>query len=420
MSSKEKIVIFTADSNGGYPVPAVKGGAVSTLIEHLVKTNEKKKIVDLTVVSFYDKFAKEKAEKEYPHVKFVWIKPIKVVKIFDKLIYIIITKLFKKNKSISFISLCSLSYFIVKASKYLKNNDIDKVVIENNIPMAWIIKLSKYEKEYYFHFHNVPRVNARCKKIFKNATGYLCVSNYVSRQIQLPENPIGPINREKIKVLYNCVDTTIFRKINDTTLLSKERKKFNIATDEKIVVFVGRLSEEKGITQLLESVSYIKKRNFKVLIVGSLIHNQKVMDTYQQKLYNMSKNLENKICFTGYIDQDELPLIYNIADVAVLPSMWDEPAGLTMVEAMSCGTPVVTTKSGGIPEYVGRFGVTLERDDKLVMNIAYCIKNIFDDNKSSIKKITEEGISHINDMFSTDTYLQKFVNYLNALIKYQR
>ena len=49
----------------------------------------------------------------------------------------------------------------------------------------------------------------------------------------------------------------------------------------------------------------------------------------------------------------------------MLPSMWDEPAGLTMVEAMASGVPVITTNSGGIPEYSGGYSVVLERNSEL-------------------------------------------------------
>ena len=55
-----KIAIFIADSNGGYPVPAVKGGAVSTLVEHLVEKNNERQLAEMTVVSYYDKEAESR------------------------------------------------------------------------------------------------------------------------------------------------------------------------------------------------------------------------------------------------------------------------------------------------------------------------------------------------------------------------
>ena len=58
-----KILILTADSNGGYAVPAVKGGAVSTLIEHLVRCNNEENLCDMEIVSLYDEDADKKAKE---------------------------------------------------------------------------------------------------------------------------------------------------------------------------------------------------------------------------------------------------------------------------------------------------------------------------------------------------------------------
>lgn len=75
-----------------------------------------------------------------------------------------------------------------------------------------------------------------------------------------------------------------------------------------------------------------------------------------------------------------------MADVVVLPSMWDEPAGMTMIEAMASGCALITTESGGIPEYVGKNGcVLLKRDEDLIDNIAKEIEHILTDSKYSVE-----------------------------------
>lgn len=406
-----KIAILVADSNGGYPVPAVNGGAVPTLIEHLVKENNKKQLVDMTIISLYDPEAEKKAI-QYPHIHFIWIKSPRIIKVADSLIYLAVKLIFKNKKNISFISIGTLLYYIATLSKMLKKCNYDKLIIENNIPMAWIIKLSKYKGDYYYHLHNVPRINARCKDIFTNTRRILCVSNYVSRRIQSTYSPIGPINSENIRTFYNCVDTSLFRKIEDRCILDNERKKFKIKEDDKVVVFVGRLSEEKGIDKLLEAVAKLKTKNIKVLIVGCYIYNRNAIGEYQYRLYKLANTLQDKICFTGYIAQKELPLIYNIANIAVLPSMWEEPAGLTMVEAMACGTAVITTESGGIPEYVANNAVVLKRDCNLVKNIAASIDQIMNESENKIIERSKSGIKRVQKLFSTDTYLERFVEEL--------
>ena len=108
-----KIAIFIADSNGGYPVPAVKGGAVSTLVEHLVEKNNERQLAEMTVVSYYDKEAVEKAKK-YPNIIFKWIKPPKIIKKMDDFSFFILKTFFKHQKALSFKNLWSLIYYILK------------------------------------------------------------------------------------------------------------------------------------------------------------------------------------------------------------------------------------------------------------------------------------------------------------------
>ena len=404
-----KVVIFTADSNGGYPVPAVRGGAVSILIEHLISENQMKKQIKLKIVSLYDERAKAIALERYSNIDFEWVCPPKFVKLVDKAIYCLFKTVFRKKKAVSFLSLASLVYYICVSARLLRKDRYDKVVLENNILMAWIIKLSKYKGNYYYHLHNIPRVNAGCKSVFSNATGILCVSKFVSDAIQTDKNAIGPISPKKTKILYNCIDTNLFRVIDDKRLLIKTREKYGVNENDNVIIFVGRLSKEKGIDKLLEAIQNINVPNVRVLIVGSLIHNTEEMDDYQVKLHELASSLSDKVIFTGYVNQDELPLLYNISDVAALPSMWDEPAGLTMIEALACGVPVVTTASGGIPEYVSDCAIVFQRDEKVVENLSKSITILL---KKTIDKDERQrkGIARIKDNFDKEMYLDRFIS----------
>lgn len=407
-----KVGIFIADSNGGYPVPASKGGAVSTLVEHLVKRNNELNILDMEIVSYFDAVAEE-LSKKYANIKFIWIKVPWIVRILDKLAFWGIRTCFRKKKSISYKNIFSLFYYIIKSSKIIKKTHYDKIVLENNIPMAWIIKLSNYQGEYYYHFHNVPRINAKAKKVFKDCTGFLCVSQFVKNQILSEKNPIGPINEKKVKVLYNCIDVEQFNDKYEEKRRLKKRKEYGIKQDETIVLFVGRLSEEKGIDKLLEAIKLVDKK-IKVFVVGSCFHGSNLKDSYQIKLFYLAKELKNRVRFLGFIPQKKINEIYHMADIAVLPSMWDEPAGLTMVEAMACGLPVITTCSGGIPEYVGMCAIKLNADADIQKNIAKAINDIID-NKVNIKDMVSKGIKRVNEQFNSNEYLTKFCYEIGVL-----
>lgn len=87
--------------------------------------------------------------------------------------------------------------------------------------------------------------------------------------------------------------------------------------------------------------------------------------------------------------------------------MWEEPAGLTMVEAMACGTPVITTKSGGIPEYVADAGIVLERNENLSREIASSIDLLLED-RDLYQTLRNKGIERVRKNFDSSDYIDKF------------
>ncbi len=410
----KKIAILIGDSNGSYPVPAVRGSAISTLVEHILQENSKnnEKELNIDIYTFYDEEAL-KESKRFNNVNFVWVKQPKFIKTLDQCIYMIISKIFKKKKAISYKTLGSLLYYIFFVSRKLKKcKDYDKVILENNVPLAWTIRLSKYKGEYYYHFHNIPRTNMHCKKVFENCTGYLCVSQYIANQIMQADNAIGPVSPDKAMILYNCIDTNQFYK-KEEIATEKIRNKYKIDEDDKIILFVGRISAEKGLSQVINSLSFIKTKQVKLLIAGSFLHNTSEKNDYQIEIEKSSEKFNDKIVWTGYIEAKELVDLYNLADIAVLPSMWEEPAGLTMIEALACGIPVITTRSGGIPEYVKDNAILLDKDDeKISEKIAEKIDEILNDKSYYSRENIEKRCNSINVFYNTDRYYKDFIKLL--------
>lgn len=399
---KKNICIFVADSNGCYPVPASKGGAVSTLVDLLVAGNEEKRLVDMTVVSYYDERAFELSNK-YHNVKFIWIKIPRLIKMLDKGLFWGVST-FTNIKATSFKSLFSLLYYSIKSSFILRKNRYATVVLEHNIPMVWMIRWSGYKGKYFHHLHNLPRTNAKCKKGLDKCSSFLCISQYMADDIMSETSPIGPVEKSRVKLLFNCIDTTLFKPIPNKSL-SFRKEDFEISDNSKIIIFAGRITWEKGVDKIFEALDYIKN-NVELLIAGAFMLDEG-KDPYALKIRQLSEKHKERIHYTGYIDHDKLPDLYNFADIAVLPSMWEEPAGLTMLEAMACGTPVITTHSGGIPEYVGDAAIVLHRDDSLPHEIARNVDLLLSDN-NMYDSYSKRGIERIKRMFSSDDYIDKF------------
>lgn len=406
---KKHIVIITP---GGLPVPSVHGGAVQNLIEELINESFCPEDIKFSIISPYDKDAKIVADTKYKDTQFNFVRIPKLILLIDKIIYWGVKKLFRKKKALSARSLFKSFWFTLKSSFILKTNDYDLVVLENNIMLCWCLKLFKNYKKYYgkyiLHLHNVPRYSAGCKDIILNANKILCVSNYVGQCIQEVNSSIGQIPQEKVSTLYNCIDTNKFHNTVHTQNEINELKKIYGIKTEKVIIFVGRLSEEKGIMELLKALQLVKYENYKLLIVGACFYGLKIQGTFENTLKELAKSKKDKIIFTGYIDYDKIPLIYSLADIAVLPSMWEEPAGLTIVEAMASGLAVITTQSGGIPEYTSwESSIILNKND-IVNQLAENIDYLFN-NPEVLSKYASNASKRAKD-FDTSNYLSNFCN----------
>lgn len=143
--------------------------------------------------------------------------------------------------------------------------------------------------------------------------------------------------RERAEVIYNGVDTQRFRRANSNL---KDRMGC-----EFLSVTVCRLLPQKGVKYLVDAVKEIEE-DYKAVIIGR--------GPCLGELKSLVKKLgiEKKVDFiTDYLTDEDLVKYYSASDFSILPSLW-EPFGITLIEAMACGCPVIATNVGGIPEVV--------------------------------------------------------------------
>jgi starch synthase len=162
---------------------------------------------------------------------------------------------------------------------------------------------------------------------------------------------IEGVNPNRISVVPAGLDCERFKPAEKNEQVAK---KLGISKDSIRILFVGRLVPEKGIFDLLKAFSILLRnvQNVELLVVGS------GSSSMQIQISRLVANLKigGKVKFLGSIEYSNMPQIHNMADVFCLPSIptktWAEQFGYSMVEAMACGKPVVSTSSGSIPEVV--------------------------------------------------------------------
>jgi len=199
------------------------------------------------------------------------------------------------------------------------------------------------------------------KEVINNADIFIAVTNR-TKEALLEED----IPEEKIKVIPAGVDTDKFKpRKKDKELLSY----FGLTENDVIILFVGRLAKEKGIDYLLLASKKIledralKEQNIKFLFVGRGPEKLKV-----KKFIEHFGGLKRFVLIDS-LPYDQVPNIYNLADIFVLPSIptayWQEQFGMVLVESLASGIPVISTLSGSIPDVIGDAGILVQPYDFL-------------------------------------------------------
>jgi D-inositol-3-phosphate glycosyltransferase len=151
---------------------------------------------------------------------------------------------------------------------------------------------------------------------------------------------------DKIKVIPCGVNFDRFRPFDQY----QSRGRLGIPANERILLYVGRLDPLKGVDRLITALSFLDHRqNLRLLIVGGDGSETAEFRSLQELTQNLG--LENSVTFTGRVDHNDLPHYYSAADMLVLPSH-TESFGLVGLEALACGTPVISTRVGAMDQII--------------------------------------------------------------------
>jgi len=181
--------------------------------------------------------------------------------------------------------------------------------------------------------------------------------NTVSRYIADGVAKRFPQAEKKLRVVYSGADTSIY-KVRSSPEGQENRKKlmklYGLQEDCKVVLNVGRLSVKKGADVLLKAMKGLMETypNLALVIVGSKWYGTNEEDDYVKSVKRLAKSLSGPVIFTGFVPPAGIPPYYNMGDVFVCTSQWNEPVARVHFEAMAAGLPIITSNRGGNPEVV--------------------------------------------------------------------
>lgn len=384
-------------SSGYLPLPSAKGGAVETLIDTLTNSEKVNQNYQIDVYSVYDKEAFYMSSNQNK-INYIYIRTDSVFNKINKITRYIINKYTHRYIGNDYISKIIKKY-------YKKLQEYDYVIVENKPEFGLVLR--KYVKgKLLFHSHN-DFLNKNVKyaeKILKTYDQIYALSKFICKRI-CEINKVEAIN--KVRLLYNGINIENFEKINEKKV-QKIKQNLKIRSQDIVILYTGRLVQEKGVKELIQAFNNIKNDMYKLVIIGSIGSGLTGHNAFTNELYNLSRYNKN-IIFTGYIRYDQMPVYYKIADVGVIPSIWEEPFALTVIEHLAAGHPVIITNSGAMPELINdEVACIVENDDNIINNLFNALLHV----KKNRKKMKDKCLIQAKK-FDKSNYINKFLELLS-------
>lgn len=243
------------------------------------------------------------------------------------------------------------------------------------------------------------------RNAYMTADRVIAVSHGMRQDILKSYPELDP---EKVVVIHNGIDLAEFTETTDPSLVSS----LGVDPNSRSVLFVGRITRQKGLPYLLKAAKSLPEDVQLVLAAGSP-DTPEIMAEVSELIDELAKVRKGVIWLNQQLTRPELIALLSSATVFACPSIY-EPLGIVNLEAMACHAPVVATKTGGIPEVVshGETGYLVEieqlqdgsgtplNEAKFVADFAQALNNLLE--HSDLKAMGDSGRKRVEQHFSWD------------------
>lgn len=231
------------------------------------------------------------------------------------------------------------------------------------------------------------------------------------------------VDEDKIEVVYNGIDLKEYAVVKETNVLET----YGIDKNKPYVLFVGRITRQKGIVHLVNAIKYIDADTQIVLCAGAP-DTEEIAKEMEDAVAEASKTRDNIFWIDKMLDKKDVIQLYSHADVFCCPSIY-EPFGIINIEAMACETAVVASAVGGIKEVVveGETGllINLEQQnvapfepvnpDQFSRDLAEGVNKVIN-NKELREKMAKNGRHRVEEFFDWKAIAKQTKNIYQSLI----
>src|SRR3990167_45276 len=234
------------------------------------------------------------------------------------------------------------------------------------------------------------------KKALKNVDAIICDSQTSKKDI------VSKLSfpQDKIHVIYLAASSN-FNPITDENTLFSVSKKYNLP--KKFVLYVGDVNWNKNILNLLEAVKIAK---VKLVMVGKALTDDSLTQVKEIDRIIKKLGLQKQVIKTGYVSENDLISIYNLASLTILPSFY-EGFGLPVLESMACSTPVVCSNVASLSEITNNSAIFCDPADP--NNIARNITRVLNLSKKQRQNLSQKLVKHASK-FSWQKEAKETVN----------
>ncbi|WP_396158623.1 glycogen synthase [Flavobacterium sp.] len=245
----------------------------------------------------------------------------------------------------------------------------------------------------------------------------------VSQQMKTDVIEAYGVSAEKVTVIHNGINPEFYKPTFDNDLLLE----YGINPEIPFVLFVGRITRQKGISQLISAAKYFNTTCQVVLCAGAP-DTQEIAKETEEIIIELKSQREGIILISEMLPREKIKVLYSHARVFACPSLY-EPFGIINLEAMACETPVIGSAVGGIPEIIieGQTGFLIplesvsrtdfnpKNPERFQKDFAQKV-NLLLDNEELADKMGKAGRERVLDKFSWESIAKTTFNYYAEVI----